>query len=127
MSDADRPPTEAQPVSDLIEDLRAQGHSDEYILGQLQAMEEREFHEETAKMREAGVPDEVIEAFWASVASNRLLDEDEGDEDGADWGEIDWDALAALQDRFSEVSRLTDPDERLEAAKALVAEMHGGE
>lgn len=128
MSADDRPQSETQGIADLIGDLRAQGHSDEYIIGQLQAMEEREFHEETARMKEAGVPDEVIEAFWASLATGRLLDENEDDDgDGASWGEIDWDAVSALQERYAEISRISDPDERLEAAKALVAEMNGGE
>lgn len=127
MSATDRPLTEAQSIAEVIEDLRAQGHSDEHIIGQLQAMEEREFHEETARMKEAGVPDEVIEAFWVYLASNRMTDDDEVGDDGASWGEIDWDAVSALQERYAEISRISDPDERLEAAKALVAEMNGGE
>ncbi len=111
-------------LPDTIEALRSQGHTEEYILGQLRAMEERDFYEETAKMREAGVPEDVIESFWASLASTRII-MDEEDDDGTDWSEIDWAAVTALQDRYTEVLQIIDPQERIDAAKALAAEMGG--
>lgn len=39
--------------------------------------------------------------------------------------EIDWDQVIALQGAYDYVLSLQDEKERLEAAKALVAEMHG--
>lgn len=116
----------ASDLSSLLASLREEGHSDEYILEQLRSMDEHEFYVVTSQMMDAGVPDHVIREFWQSFASNRMTDDEEGQQDLPP-EDIDWDAVTALQDRYTEISRIVDPADRLAAAKALVAEMNGGE
>lgn len=40
--------------------------------------------------------------------------------------EIDWDQVIALQGAYDYVNTIQDDEERLEAAKALVAKINGG-
>lgn len=68
------------------------------------------------------MPDDIIPAA-------DLPDEDDHESFTAgdvDPDTIDWDQVTDLQARYDAVNAIVDDDERLAAARALVAEMGGG-
>lgn len=87
MSESDRPWDEIPALLDMIEEMRSQGSSEDHIASYLGALDERAFHKANAEMREAGVPEDVLEAFWREMATFGDFTEDDGvDADDEDLG-----------------------------------------
>jgi len=87
VSQSDRPWDEIPALLEMIEEMRSQGNSEEQIAGYLGALDERAFHKANAEMRDAGVPEDVIEGFWREMAEfGDATDDDSIDADDEDHG-----------------------------------------